>query len=193
MGTPENEDIEIKDAAATEGEAPESGKGSEETEATLSPTQELEKKLAATAEIAAKAQNDLLYLRAEFDNYKKQSIKERSDYLKYGSERLITELLEVIDNFDRALATPATAENIDTFSQGMQLTSNELKGTLKKFGVEEVPCKGEAFDPTYHEALSSEETDEVEPGHITQVFKGAYKLHDRLIRPAQVVVAKAKS
>lgn len=134
--------------------------------------------------------NDYLYLRAEFDNYKKQMIKERSDLVKYGSERLILALLDVLDIFDRALATEVTPENMNGFVDGVRLTSEELRNTLGRFGVSGHDPSGEAFDPTLHEALSSEETNQILPGHITQVFKRAYKLHDRVIRPAQVVVAR---
>ena len=68
----------------------------------------------------------------------------------------------------------------------------EFKSTLKKFSVEEVECKGQPFDPNLHEALGAEETDQIPAGHISQVFKAAYKLHERVIRPAQVIVAKEK-
>ena len=153
----------------------------------------------ATSELQeqlAKAKNDYLYLMADFENYKKHMIKERSDYMKYGSERLIVELLDVLDNFNRALEMEVDAgqnESFDSFRKGIELTASEFRSTLKKFGVEELKCQGEPFDPTFHEALGSEETDAVKPGHIANVFKNAYKLHDRIVRPAQVIVAKEKS
>lgn len=142
-----------------------------------------------------KAQSSYLYLRADFENYKKQMIKERSDYLKYGAERLVTAFLDILDNFDRALSVeldPTNKDSIESFRKGMEMTASEFKSTLKKFSVEEVECKGQPFDPNLHEALGSEETDQIPAGHISQVFKAAYKLHDRVIRPAQVIVAKAK-
>ena len=70
------------------------------------------------------------------------------------------------------------------------MTAQELKGLLQRHGVTEVPSEGQAFDPNVHEALSSEVNDKVEPGHISRVFQKAYKLHDKLVRPAQVAVAK---
>lgn len=144
----------------------------------------------------AKAQSDFLYLRAEFENYKKQMIKDRSEYLKYGSERMIVAFLDIIDNFDRALEVelnPEKPENIESYKKGMEMTAGEFKAALKKFNVEEIPCKGEAFDPNLHEALGNQETADVPAGHISQVFKAAYKLHERVIRPAQVIVAKEPS
>jgi molecular chaperone GrpE len=137
-----------------------------------------------------KAKNEYLYLKAEFENYKRNVIKERSDLLKYGSERLVSEILGVLDNFERALEIKATPENLATYTKGIEMTHQELKGVLNKFGVSEVPSQGQMFDPNIHEALSSEETDAVKPGYISRVFKKPYKLHDKVIRPGQVVVAK---
>lgn len=169
------------------------------TEATAeatTPASALEKEKKELQEQLNKAKSDNLYLLAEFENYKKQAIKARSDYMRFGSERLIVELLDVLDNFQRALEIDVNAEDkgsVEGFKKGMELTATEFRTALKKFNVEEITCLGEPFDPTYHEALGSEESDEVEPGHITNVLKGAYKLHDRVIRPAQVIIAKEKS
>jgi molecular chaperone GrpE len=141
-------------------------------------------------EQADKFKNEYLYLRAEFENYKRNAIKERSETLRYGAERIARDLLEIVDNFERALATPVTGENFSTFRQGVELTGQELKNLLSRNNIIEVPTEGAAFDPSVHEALSSEPTNDVPPGHISKVFKKAYKLHDKLIRPAQVIVAK---
>lgn len=140
-----------------------------------------------------KWKNSFIYLKAEFDNYKKQVLKERSDLIKYGSERLILSLLDVMDVFDRALATEVNSETLDAFVKGVQLTSDEFRNTLHRFGVSGNDPMGERFDPSRHEALSSEETTEVPEGHISRVYRRAYKLHERTIRPAQVVVAKEPS
>ena len=140
-----------------------------------------------------KFKNEYLYLRAEFENFKRQAVKERSDLRKYGAERLVTDLLNVLDIFETALSTELNPENVTNFKKGIELTSNELRSVLQRHGVAEVPSKGVPFDPSVHEALSSHETDDVEPGTITQVFKKPYKLHDRVVRPGQVVVARSKS
>jgi molecular chaperone GrpE len=137
-----------------------------------------------------KFRNEYLYLKAEFENYKRNSIKERSDLLKYGSERLAVEILNVLDNFERALAFKVNPDNVATFSKGVEMTAQELKAALSKFGIVEVPAEGAAFDPMLHEALSSEETSQVKEGHVFRVFKKPYKLHEKIIRPGQVVVAK---
>lgn len=157
----------------------------DETQSTPSengPSEDLKKEL-------DQAKNDYLYLRAEFDNYRKNAIKERSDLLKFGPERMARELLDIVDTFDLALSSEVNADNIDGFVKGMELTATNLKTMLGKFGIREVDPLGENFDPTVHEALSSEPTNEYEAGKICRVFKKAYKMHDRLLRPAQVVVA----
>lgn len=141
-------------------------------------------------EQSEKYKNDYLYLRAEFENYKRNAIKERSDALKYGSERIINEILGVADNFERALQTKVSPETLNNFVQGIEMTANELKAVLQRNGVTELKTEGAAFDPNFMEALSSEPTNDVPPGHVARVFKKAYKLHDKVIRPAQVVVAK---
>ncbi|MCH2532953.1 MAG: nucleotide exchange factor GrpE [Bdellovibrionales bacterium] len=143
-------------------------------------------KLKAEAE---KYKNEYLYLMADFENYKKQAIKERSQLIKFGSERLVVSLLEVLDNLERALQTEVTPDNLDSFVDGVKMTRTELSKVLKNFGVEEVPSEGVAFDPNVHEALSSQQTEDVPEGHIVSAYKKAYKLHDRVVRPAQVIVA----
>ncbi len=145
------------------------------------------------ADQLTKVRSEFLYLYAEFENYKKNAIKERSDLRKYGSERLIVDLLNVLDIFETALSLEQTPENIAAFRKGIELTGQELRTTLQKHGVEEQPAIGSAFNPTMHEALSSEETSEFPEGHISRVFKKPYKLHDRVVRPGQVIVARPKS
>ncbi len=136
---------------------------------------------------AAKAKNDYLYLLAEFDNYRKNAIKERSDLTKYGSERFVREFLNVFDNFERAL--DAEGGSPESFREGVQMIAGEIRALLGNFGVEEVKAEGQPFDPSKHEALGSEPSTELAPGTVARVFKKAYKMHDKLIRPAQVIIA----
>lgn len=134
--------------------------------------------------------NDYLYLRAEFDNYKKNVIKERSDLIKYAGERLAYDLLNVLDIFDKALNTEVTSENFKSFKDGVELTASELNKTLEKYGIREIKSLGEKFDPNFHEALTQAPSDEYEPGTVIDVFKKGYKYQDKTLRPAQVVVSK---
>jgi molecular chaperone GrpE len=142
-------------------------------------------------EEAAKWKNEFLYLKAEFENYKRHVIKERSELLKFGAERVARDILEVVDNFERALQVKVSPETFQNFKVGVEMTAKELKDTLTKHGVQEIPSEGQAFNPAHHEAISSEPTAEVPVGHIARVFKKPYKLHDKVIRMGQVVVATA--
>lgn len=146
----------------------------------------------ALREELLKAKNDYLYLRAEFDNYRRQATKERSDLIRFAGERLAKDLLETLDIFDSALAAEVNDSNFKNFVSGIELTAQQLRSTLSKHQISEVPSLGVVFDPNIHEALSSEATDSVPAGHVSRVFKKAYKFHDKVIRPAQVVVAKEK-
>lgn len=140
-----------------------------------------------TAELD-KAKKDYLYLLAEFDNYRKNAIKERSDLVKFGSEKLVREFLGILDNFERAMEAGG---NGDALREGVQMIMAELRQVLQRFGVEELKSEGQVFDPANHEALSSEPRTDMEPGHVARVFKKGYKMHDKLLRPAQVVVSAA--
>ena len=154
------------------------------TEATAAKTE-----LEIALEEAAKWRNDFLYLKAEFENYKRNAIKERSELLKFGIERIGRDILDVVDNFERALQVQLTPETIPTYKTGIEMTAKELKDLLGKHGIHEVPSEGQPFNPAHHEALSSEPTNAVPNGHISKVFKKPYKLHDKIILTGQVVVA----
>ena len=136
-----------------------------------------------------KAKRDHLYLLAEFDNYRKNAIKERSELTKYGSEKFIREFLSIFDDFERALEAEVTAETVTSFREGVQMIANEIRNLMERFGVRALDPAGQPFDPSLHEALSSEPRGDMPSGHVAQVFKKAYKMHDKLIRPAQVTVA----
>jgi len=154
-------------------------------------TPEAEIKAESADEQFEKLKSEHLYLKAEFENYKRNMIKERSNLVKFGSERIINEILSVLDNFYRALEMEVTEENYSAFKEGVSLTSHEFEKALQNFGVENIACDTETmFDPNVHEALSSEPTDKVKAGYISSVFRKGYKLHNKVIRAAQVVVAR---
>ena len=163
------------------------------SEANAQPTEATAAKseLEIALEESAKWRNDFLYLKAEFENYKRNAIKERSELLKFGIERIGRDILDVVDNFERALQVQLTPETISTYKTGIEMTAKELKDLLGKHGIQEVPSEGQPFNPAHHEALSSEPTTAVPSGHISKVFKKPYKLHDKIIRTGQVVVATA--
>jgi molecular chaperone GrpE len=141
---------------------------------------------------AEKFKNDFLYLRAEFENYKRNAIKERSDLLKYGGERLARDLVGVLDNFERALAVEIKPEALDTYTKGVQMTAQELKTVLEKHGIKEVPSEKAPFDPAIHEALGSEPSNAVQDGHVLRVFEKPYRFHEKLLRVGRVIIARSQ-
>lgn len=159
--------------------------------ATQPATENTEKITALTQELE-KAKKDHLYLMAEFDNYRKQAIRDRSQFMKYASENVLRDVIQVMDNFILALQNEVTPENLESFVTGVKMISKEMQNTIEKHGVIKLQTLGEKFDPSMHEALGTEQTDEYQGGHISKVFKDGYKLHDRLLRPAQVIVATEK-
>ncbi|MCM2276822.1 MAG: nucleotide exchange factor GrpE [Oligoflexia bacterium] len=128
-----------------------------------------------------------LYLYAEFENFKKRSIKERSDLLKFGWENVARELLQVVDNLERALAhvPPSTDKSL---MEGLQMVLNQFRNALSQQGVQRIEDVGKPFDPNLHEALAQEPS-ELPEGQITQVHSRGYTLHGRLLRAARVVVS----
>lgn len=131
------------------------------------------------------------YLRAyaDLENYKKRCDREKADYLAYANESLVSELLPVIDNFERALAH-TQGENSASIADGVKLIIDQLLAVLKKFGLEEVKAEGERFNPELHHAISHDESAEAEPNTVVEVFQKGYFLKGKLVRPAMVSVSK---
>lgn len=126
-------------------------------------------------------------LLADFTNYKQREEASKADFKKYACSNLVEKLLPVLDNFDRALAGQ---DESNPLVQGIVMTRNEMLNILEKEGLEIIPSDGEVFDYNVHQAVLSEESDEVESDHIIETFQKGYKLNDRVIRPAMVKVAK---
>jgi molecular chaperone GrpE len=146
-------------------------------------------------ERAAKAEDHwerLLRTTADFENFKKRVTREKHDAIKFANEGILEKLVPVLDNFDMALS--ATQQNGSEANQSLQTGINmiyqQLKNALVEAGLEEVDATGKAFDPTLHEAVSQKETADVPDGHVVQQLRKGYKLRERLLRPASVVVAK---
>ncbi len=135
----------------------------------------------------------MLRLKAEFDNFRKRALKERQEALQYGHQNLVKDLLSAVDNLDRALEHSRTSESgdLEGLLQGVELVRRELLGALGKHGVTQIEAKGKQFDPNVHEAMVQAPDGSVPENTVIEVFEVGYKLRDRLIRPARVVVAKA--
>lgn len=130
---------------------------------------------------------DAKYLRlmADFQNYKRRVEKEKGDIYTYANEKLITELLAVIDNFERALVSDSTDAG---FAEGMNMIFKQLTGVLEKAGLEEIKALGEDFDPNFHNAVMTEDNADYESGKVTEVMQKGYMLNKKVIRPSMVKV-----
>ena len=134
-----------------------------------------------------------LRLAAEFENFKRRALKERQDLLNFATEGLIKELLATIDNLERALGHVRQEEEVDkeNLLEGVNLTFRSLMNTLEKCGVTVVEAEGQEFDPSQHEALGFQESAEHQEGYIVSVVRPGYSLNGRVLRPAQVILARS--
>ncbi len=125
-------------------------------------------------------------LMADFQNFKRRTEKEKSDIYAFANEKIVKELLDVIDNFERALAA---GNDGDKFLEGMEMILKQLQGVLEKAGVAEIQCLGEDFDPNFHNAVMTEDSAEYESGKVTAVLQKGYTLNGRVVRPVMVKVS----
>ncbi len=123
---------------------------------------------------------------ADFDNYRKRAERERQDLRRYALLEPMRELVEVVDNLERAAAAAGSAEDL---KQGVDMILRQLGEFLRRHGVVPIHADGEPFDPAFHEAVSRQESSEVEEPTVAQELQKGYRLHERLVRPARVVVA----
>lgn len=128
---------------------------------------------------------------ADLENYKKRAQKEKEEVQKFGSEKLLKDLLPVIDNLDRAMDAAAKTPDFASFHKGVAMTRKSFEDTLSRHGVKAFSAKGLPFDPRLHEAVQQVETTEVPAGHVAFEVVRGFHLNDRLVRPAMVVVARA--
>ena len=136
----------------------------------------------------AEAEDRLLRVAADFDNYKKRVAREREEYVAHANERLLKELLPILDDLERALDAVGQHEEA-TVEEGVRLVHRSLASLLQKNGVREIATEGK-FDPHVHEALLSQPS-EAEEGSVIDVVQKGYTLGDRVVRPARVVIASA--
>jgi molecular chaperone GrpE len=127
---------------------------------------------------------------AEFENIRKRLMREQQEYRDFAVTDTVKSLLPALDSFDRALDSPT--KDIDEFRAGVELIRRQLNDVLGKLGLEPVNATGEPFDPRQHEAIESVARNDVPENHVAEELQRGYKLRDRLLRPARVVVARSK-
>lgn len=148
---------------------------------------ELQKRVSELEAQVKDKESKHLYLYAEFENYKKRAIKERSDAIRYGWEPVARDLLEVIDNLERAL-THMPEGTSKTLIDGIHMVLNQFRATIQKQGVQPIEALNQPFDPNFHEAVGQEPSDHPE-GTIVREHQKGYTLHGRLLRPSRVIVS----
>jgi len=157
------------------------------------PLKELQAKLEAKEKEAEDTYERLLRISAEFDNYKKRSSREMVEYRKFANQSLIKEMLSVIDNLELAMNSTNGHKAIDKdLVQGLEMTYKEILKVFEKFNVKPIDACGQPFDPTFHEAVMQEETNDSPKNTVVNELQRGYMIHDRLLRPSMVVVAKPK-
>jgi molecular chaperone GrpE len=157
-----------------------------------SPDDSLDEKLKAAESKAEDYYDRLLRASAEFDNYKKRTTREMRDVVRYANEKLFKELLFVVDNLERAIdAVEKDNADDDPLLQGVRLTLAEVEKILERNQVIPIKALGQTFDPNFHQAMMQEETEEQPANIVIKEMQKGYVLHDRLLRPAMVVVSKA--
>ena len=185
---------EAKQSVGEEGVTEESAEGSDDARADEGQAEEgaeasAEEGAEAGAESTAATddmQTKYMRLMADFQNYKRRTEKEKQDIYSYANEKMILPVLEVLDNFERALNQGTTDEK---FQDGMEMIFNQLNAALGKAGLKEIEALGEEFDPNFHSAVIMEDTEEYESGKVSNVIQKGYTLNGKVIRPSMVKVA----
>jgi molecular chaperone GrpE len=155
---------------------------------------EMEARFEAKEEEAKEAYDRLLRVTADFENYKKRSSREMEEFRKYANQSLLKEMLSVVDNLELAITSSSDGKKADkTLIEGLNLTLNEILRVFEKFNVTPIEAQGKPFDPAYHEAVMREESDDYPENTVISEFQKGYLIHDRLLRPAMVVVAVPKT
>ncbi|MEE4264125.1 MAG: nucleotide exchange factor GrpE [Desulfobacteraceae bacterium] len=185
--------IEAEDAAKDR-EDPQSNPEMTDQVSADNPLEDLEAKLEAREQEAKENYDRLLRVSAEFENYKKRTTRELEEFRKFANQSLIKEMLSVVDNLELAMNSTNGNKTIDQgLLQGLDMTHKEILKVFEKFNVKPIEAKGLAFDPNFHEAVMQEATDEFDENTVINELQKGYLIHDRLLRPAMVVVARPKA
>ena len=175
----ENADSPAENAAAAGAEQP------AEPAAAPDPTEVLKQQL-------ADANDRNLRLMAEFDNYRRRTAKEQLELIETANGKLLEKLSEVQDNFERAFASENKAQDLEAFEKGMQMIYNQFAKILTDAGLEQIDPTGAEFDPNMHEALMQQPSETVPEGHVVTVFQKGYKLKNKILKTAKVIVSSGK-
>lgn len=165
-------------------------KENETSEPDVSIEEELKKKVEELENEAASLKDQMLRKQAELDNFRKRLLKDKEEAIKYSNANLLTDLITIIDDFERAIQSSSQSKDFDSFHSGIELIEKQFTGMLeKKWGLKRIKSVGEEFDPRMHEAIGMEESSEYETETVIEDYQKGYMLQDRVLRPAKVKVA----
>lgn len=180
-----NEEIEQTAQAAEEIEGEQQPADSQDS----SSAEENSGRLAELHKQVEDAQQRALRAQADFDNYRRRTLKEKEELAQYASMKLITELLPVIDNFERAISAAKTTEDKDSFIKGVDMIFRQFNQVLQQEGLAQMETVGQPFNPDFHQAIMQVESDEHEDGIVVEEVQRGYMLKDKVLRPAMVKVS----
>lgn len=189
----ENEVLKDQQAKASEqAEAQaQNAQHAEEGSEELTPEQKLEKELEEAKKTIEEQKDKYLRLSAEFDNYRKRTMKEKAELIKNGGEKAISAILPILDDLERALQNMQKADDVKAMYEGIDLISQKFHKVLAQEGLQKMEPVGETFDTDYHEAIALVPApDEAQKGKVLDCVQTGYKLNDKVIRHAKVVVAQ---
>ena len=132
----------------------------------------------------------LLRIQADFDNYKKRLDRDKTEFIKFANEGIIIQILNIVDDFDRAVEAGKSKHDFDVLYKGIEMIHKDMKEFLEKYGVKEIKANGKPFNPNEHEAMMQEESSEYPEDHVVEELQKGYMLNGRVIRPAKVKVSK---
>jgi molecular chaperone GrpE len=164
----------------------------EEQKQTSKDEAKLEKLVSALEEEKKRSEECLTrlkYMQADFENYRKRLDRQMEDVRKYSNERLIVQLLDVVDELEMAIKSACITNSKETLTEGVEMTLTKLKKTLEKEGVSPIECLGKPFDPSKHDAVSKVEKDDVKGSTVIEEIRKGYNMKEKVIRPSVVKVA----
>jgi len=167
-----------------------SGDRGEKVSNTTEKVEELMVKLQEAESRAAENYDKYVRSMAEFDNYKKRTLREKTEAIQYGTENLLREILPLADNMERALEHACSSDDFEAFKEGLRMLQEQFLSCLQKHGVEKIEAVGKDFDPHVHEAMMQVESDEHGDSKVVGEFEKGYLLNGRLLRPAKVSVCR---
>ena len=186
--TQEGVDVQAGSAAAEQGSQSAEQAANETRTGQDTGVEVVEDPLATLQREREELQDRLMRMAAEFDNFRKRTAREWQEHRKRAASDVLREMVELLDNFERALQAPP--EDTEGLRKGIELIQQQLISSLQKFGVESVAAEGMQFDPQQHEALMMVDSDDLKSQHVVQVIQKGYALNGEILRPARVTVSK---